>query len=63
MYNSIQNDFKFTPTLEVSTPNLYADSIELFLNNLKNREAIILSLHPHNDRGTATAATELSSNG
>ena len=46
-------------TVEVSTPNVYADSIEWFLNNLKNRETIILSLHPHNDRGTATAATEL----
>ncbi len=46
-------------TVEVSTPNVYADSIEWFLNNLKYRENIILSLHPHNDRGTAIAATEL----
>ena len=46
-------------TVEVNTPNVYADSIEWFLNNLRNRENIVLSLHPHNDRGTATAATEL----
>lgn len=46
-------------TVEVSTPNVYADRIELFLKSLKNRTRVILSLHPHNDRGTAVAATEL----
>src|SRR5690606_10887162 len=46
-------------TVEMATPNLYADSIEWMSRNLKNRENIILSLHPHNDRGTAVAAAEL----
>jgi 2-isopropylmalate synthase len=41
------------------TPNLYADSIEYFLRHVDNREAVILSLHPHNDRGTGVAAAEL----
>ena len=45
-------------TVEVTTPNLYADVIEWFLSKLKNRDNIILSLHTHNDRGTAIAATE-----
>ena len=45
-------------TVEVTTPNLYADIIEWFLSKLKNRDSIILSLHTHNDRGTAIAATE-----
>ena len=42
------------------TPNCYADQIEYFLRHIPNRESIVLSVHPHNDRGTATAATELS---
>ncbi|MFD2236308.1 2-isopropylmalate synthase [Aureimonas populi] len=46
-------------TVEMSTPNIHADQIEWMSRNLDNRESIILSLHPHNDRGTAVAATEL----
>jgi 2-isopropylmalate synthase len=46
-------------TVEMSTPNLYADRIEWFHRNISHRDAIVLSLHPHNDRGTAVAATEL----
>ncbi len=46
-------------TVENSTPNRHADQIEYFCRHLKNRESAIISLHPHNDRGTATAATEL----
>ena len=46
-------------TVEMSTPNTYADQIEYFCSKLKNRQAAIISLHPHNDRGTGVAATEL----
>jgi 2-isopropylmalate synthase len=46
-------------TVEMSTPNVYADRIEWFSTRLPNREAIILSIHPHNDRGCAVAAAEL----
>ncbi len=46
-------------TVEMATPNIYADSIEYMSRNLKYRDAIVLSLHPHNDRGTAVAAAEL----
>jgi 2-isopropylmalate synthase len=46
-------------TVEMATPNVYADSIEWFGRTIGNRESIILSLHPHNDRGTAVAAAEL----
>lgn len=46
-------------TVEMSTPNIYADQIEWFSRNIAGREKIILSLHPHNDRGSAVAATEL----
>ena len=46
-------------TVEMSTPNLYADRIEWFHRNVSHRDAIRLSVHPHNDRGTAIAATEL----
>jgi 2-isopropylmalate synthase len=46
-------------TVEMATPNLYADSIEWMSRNLNHRENVILSLHPHNDRGTAIAAAEL----
>jgi 2-isopropylmalate synthase len=46
-------------TVEMATPNVYADSIEWMNRHLSPREAIILSLHPHNDRGTAVAAAEL----
>ena len=45
-------------TVEMSTPNIYGDQIEWMNDNLKNREDICLSLHPHNDRGTAVAASE-----
>ena len=46
-------------TVEMATPNVYADSIEWMSRNLNHRENVILSLHPHNDRGTAVAAAEL----
>ena len=46
-------------TVEMATPNVYADSIEWMSRNLDRRDSIILSLHPHNDRGTAVAAAEL----
>lgn len=46
-------------TVEVYTPNVHADAIEWFCRHLSNREAAIISLHPHNDRGSAVAATEL----
>ncbi|RLK59956.1 2-isopropylmalate synthase [Actinokineospora cianjurensis] len=46
-------------TVEMATPNVYADSIEWMHRNLPNRESLILSLHPHNDRGTGVAAAEL----
>ena len=46
-------------TVEAATPNVYADSIEWMSRNLHPREGIILSLHPHNDRGTGVAAAEL----
>ena len=46
-------------TVEMITPNIYADSIEWMSRNLKPRDSILISLHPHNDRGTAVAAAEL----
>ncbi|MCK9173895.1 MAG: 2-isopropylmalate synthase [Desulforhopalus sp.] len=46
-------------TVEMSTPNIYADMIEWFSRKMNNREAAIISLHAHNDRGSAVAATEL----
>jgi 2-isopropylmalate synthase len=46
-------------TVEMATPNVYADQIEWMCRQLDNRENLIISLHPHNDRGTAIAATEL----
>jgi 2-isopropylmalate synthase len=46
-------------TVEMYTPNLYADAIEWFLRHVDRRDAVVLSLHPHNDRGTAVAAAEL----
>ncbi len=45
-------------TVEMSTPNIYGDQIEWFIDNMKNRDNVIISLHPHNDRGTAVAAAE-----
>jgi 2-isopropylmalate synthase len=46
-------------TVEMATPNVYADQIEWFHRNVRARDTIVLSLHPHNDRGTAVAAAEL----
>lgn len=46
-------------TLEACTPNIYADRVEWMCKNLKNREAVIVSVHPHNDRGTAVASAEM----
>ena len=46
-------------TVEMYTPNLYADVIEWFGRTIRDRDAVVLSVHPHNDRGTAVAATEL----
>jgi 2-isopropylmalate synthase len=46
-------------TVEMATPNVYADQIEWFSRNIRDRAAIILSIHPHNDRGTGIAAAEL----
>ena len=47
-------------TVEMNTPNVYADQIEWMNRHFKNRESIILSVHPHNDRGTGVASAELS---
>ncbi|MCS0596380.1 2-isopropylmalate synthase [Massilia agri] len=46
-------------TVEASTPNVYADQIEWMCRHLNNRDALVISVHPHNDRGTAVAAAEL----
>ncbi len=46
-------------TVEMSTPNVHADQFEWMSRNIDNRDCVLLSLHPHNDRGTAVAATEL----
>ena len=51
--------FNLPATVEMATPNVYADSIEWMSRNLTRRDSVILSLHPHNDRGTAVAAAEL----
>ncbi len=51
--------FNLPATVEMNTPNVYADQIEWMNKHFKNRETIILSVHPHNDRGTGVAATEL----
>ena len=67
--NAVNDIWKPTPqwktimnlpaTVEMATPNVYADSIEWMCRNLNNRENVIVSLHPHNDRGTGVAAAEL----
>ncbi|MGB8021387.1 MAG: 2-isopropylmalate synthase [Candidatus Nanopelagicales bacterium] len=67
--NAVNEVFQPTPdhkviinlpaTVEMATPNVYADSIEWMHRNLRYRDSIVLSLHPHNDRGTAVAAAEL----
>jgi 2-isopropylmalate synthase len=51
--------FNLPSTVECSTPNVYADQIEWMGRNLDNRESIVISVHPHNDRGTAIASAEL----
>lgn len=67
--NAVLEEFEPTPerkviinlpaTVEMATPNVYADSIEWMSRHLNHRENVVLSLHPHNDRGTAVAAAEL----
>lgn len=67
--NAVSNEWQPTPdkkmifnlpaTVEMTTPNAYADTIEWMSKNLDNRESIILSVHPHNDRGTGVACAEL----
>jgi 2-isopropylmalate synthase len=51
--------FNLPSTVEVSTPNVYADQIEWFSTHIRHREAVIISVHTHNDRGCAVAAAEL----
>ncbi len=51
--------FNLPATVECATPNIYADQIEWFARNIPNRDAVVISLHTHNDRGTGVAATEL----
>ncbi|CAZ84575.1 unnamed protein product [Tuber melanosporum] len=51
--------FNLPATVEMSTPNVYADQIEYFCRHISEREKVCISLHPHNDRGCATAASEL----
>lgn len=51
--------YNLPATIEATTPNMYADQIEWMHNNLEQRDCIVLSVHPHNDRGTAVAAAEL----
>lgn len=46
-------------TVEMCTANTYADQVEYFIRHLPNREAAVISIHPHNDRGTGVAASEL----
>lgn len=52
--------FNLPSTVEMTTPNVYADQIEWMHKHFKNRDSIILSVHPHNDRGTGVASAELS---
>ena len=51
--------YNLPATIEATTPNMYADQIEYMHKHLKHRDCIVVSLHPHNDRGTAVAAAEL----
>jgi 2-isopropylmalate synthase len=51
--------FNLPATVEAATPNIYADQIEWFGRHIRNRESVVISLHPHNDRGTGVAAAEL----
>jgi 2-isopropylmalate synthase len=52
--------FNLPATVELATPNVYADQIEWFSAHINGRDSVIVSVHPHNDRGTAVAAAELS---
>jgi 2-isopropylmalate synthase len=62
---SVENPiiFNLPATVEMATPNVYADQIEFFCKNISEREKICVSLHPHNDRGCAVAAAELAQMG
>jgi 2-isopropylmalate synthase len=51
--------FNLPATVEIATPNVYADQIESFCRQVKDRERVVISVHPHNDRGCAVAAAEL----
>ena len=51
--------FNLPATVEAATPNIYADQIEWFCRNVPKRDSVVISLHPHNDRGTGVAAAEL----
>ena len=67
--NAVQRTWEPTPenpmiinlpsTVEMNTPNVYADQIEWMIKHLENRESIVVSIHPHNDRGTGVASAEL----
>ncbi|MBR4084697.1 MAG: 2-isopropylmalate synthase [Lachnospiraceae bacterium] len=67
--NAVQREWQPTPespmivnlpsTVEMNTPNVYADQIEWMIKHLENRESLIISVHPHNDRGTGVASAEL----
>jgi len=57
--NAVIDVIKLPATVEVSTPNVYADQIEWFCDNVNHRESLLVSLHTHNDRGGAVAASEL----
>ena len=67
--NAVQREWGPTPenpmiinlpsTVEMNTPNVYADQIEWMIGHLENRESLIVSVHPHNDRGTGVASAEL----
>ncbi|OLN85662.1 2-isopropylmalate synthase 2 [Colletotrichum chlorophyti] len=57
--NGDQIIFNLPATVELSTPNVYADLVEYFCNNIGDRENVCVSLHPHNDRGCSVAAAEL----
>lgn len=67
--NAVQREWQPTPenpmiinlpsTVEMNTPNVYADQIEWMIKHLENRESLIISVHPHNDRGTGVGSAEL----
>ena len=51
--------FNLPATVEMNTPNVYADQVEYISSKISNRDNVIISVHPHNDRGTGIACTEL----